>query len=815
MPMNTKINSFLPDFKTQLNLSEQEQTTLAGFFQFLINRKSPQNIFAHYGLLVQYEDKHTLQTFLELLEQSLHELSSTYRLLNASEKNFSKASLSAQKLGEDDIFVLTDCSETNNMMHIISEFEKTPQLIKIVCATPAVVEQRFRKNENFFYRLLPRHIHLGEAHSKEITAQFLSLLSSKGYTTTKEFDDEIAYYIESIYETADFQNQKFLQDLLRRIELQMQETNGLPAYKEGQAIDISFVPYSKRASMRKEKEKKQADKPEYKITELKSPLSDPPISIPTTPANSSSQATNVLLLSLSTFSRSIRTSRFDYHWRGCEGTVIGRYQLDPVVKMLATVLATKNQTLDKIVMLCTDDTQNEVKLKTAETEEIISISPLEYFKKQIRAYMNPNLEDEERFVPISVNLDSPFEGIQNVIQTLRTIQNSERGLTLYLDTHGGLRGVQRVLEATVSLLKIEDINIEEAFAVQFSDSNDEPQKNNLITLETENMEIFNFVSGINEFISCGRADILMDYVNSQKKISTQDNSFVNAILDVTNGIQWCCVPAFETGLKTLQTYFEKEKPASTDTSKNETSYLEIYKNDIKQNYKNLLSTTSTVIDEINWCLQKGFYQQALTLIEARISFLLVEQWHVFKVNDKYNISEENNTVYYDIRDGKEPVTLNELFNAYVYKIIKPKRFRKSDQDILFVQPDDFYTLFSDYTGENDNYLSTKDFYKKMYDLNDIPQNTDFKSVLSTASRYAQLPKKRSASDCIVLSPELTIDEDLLLAILILHKALKEVRNDMNHASAGFTHNLDSISVVLRHYIKWIEELGRSINPKEK
>ena len=812
--MNTKINSFLPDFKTQLNLSEQEQTTLAGFFQFLINRKSPQNISAHYGLLVQYEDKHTLQTFLELLEQSLHELSSTYRLLNASEKNFSKASLSAQKLGEDDIFVLTDCSETNNMMHIISEFEKTPQLIKIVCATPAVVEQRFRKNENFFYRLLPRHIHLGEAHSKEITAQFLSLLSSKGYTTTKEFDDEIAYYIEPIYETADFQNQKFLQDLLRRIELQMQETNGLPAYKEGQAIDISFVPYSKRASMRKEKEKQQADKPNYKITELKSPLSDYPFSLPTT-TNSNCQTTNVLLLSLSTFSKSIRTSKFDYHWGGCEGTVIGRYQLDPVVKMLATVLAKKNQTLDKIVMLCTDDTQNEVKLKTAETEEIISISPLEYFKKQIRAYMNPNLEDEERFVPISVNLDSPFEGIQNVIQTLRTIQNSERGLTLYLDTHGGLRGVQRVLEATVSLLKIEDINIEEAFAVQFSDSNDEPQKNNLITLETENMEIFNFVSGINEFISCGRADILMDYVNSQKKISTQDNSFVNAILDVTNGIQWCCVPAFETGLKTLQTYFEKEKPASADTSKHETSYLEIYKNDIKQDYKNLLSTTSTVIDEINWCLQKGFYQQALTLIEARISFLLVEQWHVFKINDNYNISEENNTVYYDIRDGKEPVTLNELFNAYVYKIIKPKRFRKSDQDILFVQPDDFYTLFSDYTGENDNYLSTKDFYKEMYDLNDIPQNTDFKSVLSTASRYAQLPKKRSASDCIVLSPELTIDEDLLLAILILHKALKEVRNDMNHASAGFTHNLDSISVVLRHYIKWIEELGRSINPKEK
>lgn len=813
--MNTKINSFLSDFKTQLNLSEQEQTALAGFFQFLINRKSPQNISAHYGLLVQYQDKHTLQTFLELLEQSLHELSSTYRLLNASEKNFSKASLSAQKLGENDIFVLTDCSETNNMMHIISEFEKTPQLIKIVCATPAVVEQRFRKNAHFFYRLLPRHIYLGESHSKEITAQFLNLLSSKGYITTKEFDDEIAYYIESIYEATDFQNQKFLPNLLRRIELQMQETNGLSAYKEGQPIDSSFVPYSKRtSSMRKEKEKKQTDKPEYKITELKSPLSDPPISSPTTQTNSSSQTTNVLLLSLSTFSRSIRTSKFDYRWRGCEGTVIGRYQLDPVVKMLARVLATKNQTLDKIVMLCTDDTQNEVKLKTAETEEIISISPLEYFKKQICAYMNPNLKDEERFVPISINLDSPFEGIQNVIQTLRTIQNSERGLTLYLDTHGGLRGVQRVLEATVSLLKIENINIEEAFAVQFSDSNDEPQKNNLITLETENMKIFNFVSGINEFIACGRADILMDYVNSQEK-TTHDNSFVNAILDVTNGIQWCCVPAFETGLKTLQTYFEEEKPASTDTSKHETSYLEIYKNDIKQDYKNLLSTTSTVVDEINWCLQKGFYQQALTLIEARISFLLVEQWHVFKVNGKYGVIKKNDTIYYDINDGKGNVTLNDLFNAYVYKIIKPAHSRRFTADILFIRPVDFSELFSSYTGENDNYLSIKDFYKKMYCLNEISESKDFKSVLSTAGASACLSKSRKVKEGITLSTELTIDEELLLAILILHKALKEVRNDMNHASAGFTHNLDSISVVLRHYIKWIEELGRFINPKEK
>ena len=103
----------------------------------------------------------------------------------------------------------------------------------------------------------------------------------------------------------------------------------------------------------------------------------------------------------------------------------------------------------------------------------------------------------------------------------------------------------------------------------------------------------------------------------------------------------------------------------------------------------------------------------------------------------------------------------------------------------------------------------------MYCLNKIPEHKDFESVLSTAGTSACLPKKRKVEECITLSTELTIDKKLLLAILILHKALKEVRNDMNHASAGFTHNLDSISVVLRHYIKWIEKLGRFINPKEK
>ena len=118
--------------------------------------------------------------------------------------------------------------------------------------------------------------------------------------------------------------------------------------------------------------------------------------------------------------------------------------------------------LDKIIMLCTDKTLKETSITTPENI-MMNISPLEYFKNQIRNYMNPNLSDDERFTPITFSLFSPYDGIQQVIDTLRGIKNP----VLYLDTHGGIRGIQRIMEATISLLKIEDIHVKEAFSVEF------------------------------------------------------------------------------------------------------------------------------------------------------------------------------------------------------------------------------------------------------------------------------------------------------------------------------------------------------------
>lgn len=216
------------------------------------------------------------------------------------------------------------------------------------------------------------------------------------------------------------------------------------------------------------------------------------------------------------------------------------------------------------------------------------------------------------------------------------------------------------MEATISLLKIEDIHVKEAFSVEFS----EKSKNSIITSETENLKIFDFVSGINEFISSGRANTLMSYSSSHSKMDSSEQDFINAIQNVANGIQWCCIPEFENGLKNLQTFFSKNARAKT-TDIN-TSYLEIYKTDIKKDYKKLV-TQHNVADEIAWCREKGFYQQALTLIESRVSLLLIEDWKVLKINPSYTPVRKGKTTCYKVSEEFAPATVNDFFNAFVYR----------------------------------------------------------------------------------------------------------------------------------------------------
>lgn len=810
------VQNLLTDFRNQLNISEHDLNVLSGFFQFLKNQANISRTSVPYGLLLQYDNEKVKELFLEILDSALMnpQFFGKYRLVWINEEDFSRKSLSQCVQRPGDIFLLRTSLAQGNLDHIVSEFDAHPGIIKIVCASSETAENRFKKNEHFFYRILPRHILLGELGSKEITTQFLHILTSRKYNITDDFRDEIAYYIDSIYKTADLKDSSFVEDLIRRIELQMEETDGAAAYKKNLAIDSTFVPYSKIVQSRKQAETTlPQDNNTYIENEAETHEQIHRF-------NTRPDHTNVLLLALSTFQNTIRKSTFSYDFEGCKGEVIGRYQLDPIPKMLDDILAQRNENLDKIIMLCTDDTMEKIDVIKTPDGELEDISPVEYFQNQVRRYMNPLLtDDEELFSPIRISIDSPYEGIQNVIKTIRNIKNPH----LYLDTHGGLRGIQRILEATITLLKVEGVPVKEAYSVAFTDKS--PVKP--IISETEQMKIFDFVSGINEFITCGRADTLTEYYEKRSQTHYQ-NDIVSRIATVANGIQWCCVPEFERGLASLQEYFKHSAAPNTDP------YLSIYMDDIKRDYQNLVLSNYSVVDEINWCIKKKFYQQALTLIESRISNLLFNEWKLLKLNTNPWTGNENSrfsksTVYYEIKYDNEryskytinyttkasnpdkPISsvnadINDFFNGFVYNFQSPKHnkngeiIQKDGKDTFkpFLESNDFNSM------NNEKY---EHFIEHLSQINYYSVNTQIDTRIRIARMRLQIPSspRINLPYCVTVSDK--TNKRLLFQLLVLHKTLKDVRNTMNHASKNLKYQPESIILALKYYMKWVEALN--------
>lgn len=333
---------------------------------------------------------------------------------------------------------------------------------------------------------------------------------------------------------------------------------------------------------------------------------------------------NVLMLALSTFpirdkkdengvilGKEMSMTESLFAWE--DGTTYsGIYQLDPVPKMLSAQLKKEQDSLDKIILLCTRATlENREKVNISYLDdrkpEIFEGTAFDYFKVQTEPYMNPCVK--EKFLTVVIDPLDLEKGITDTIQKLREIQDPR----LYIDTHGGFREVFLIAEAVSSLLKIEGIDVKGIYGIQYG-------KENKIIDGSQGFQIFDFVSGMNEFINYGRIDSLERFLNTRMQYDIRGKQWqtdlIQCIRKISEGIQLCNIPVFEQGLEELTSFFEMMEPS--DEISEAGTYLSIFIDNIKKDYGMLLTRNRTVVDEIVWCMRKGFYQQVLTLVESRI-----------------------------------------------------------------------------------------------------------------------------------------------------------------------------------------------------
>lgn len=330
---------------------------------------------------------------------------------------------------------------------------------------------------------------------------------------------------------------------------------------------------------------------------------------------------NILLLSMSTFPylenkedekdkpRRLRKSRFTYMNNKVEEYYS---QLEPITR----VLIENGNKPDEVIALCTkaSTTEGEYRL---DDDKIDIKSPLGFYISRITevadknktikykkfpqgedTYLDPNdtKSKNSAIAEIALYLLSKKNGLEN---------NEE--LHLWIDTQGGMRDVSLLMNSVVSLLKTSDIKIEGIYSINYTDG-----IGNVIE-QNDTYHIFDFVSGMNEFIQYGRADQLVKYYGLNNK-STNANipALVTQMKELADSIMLCDLNRFDKGLTEIKKTLDKWD----ENNESNNVLLNIFVEQIKDDYKEILKKDVSGVDKIKWFHKKKLYQQTLTYIES-------------------------------------------------------------------------------------------------------------------------------------------------------------------------------------------------------
>jgi len=309
----------------------------------------------------------------------------------------------------------------------------------------------------------------------------------------------------------------------------------------------------------------------------------------------------VLIVSLSTFPGELRPCRYVYREEGqAEERGTYYYQQEPFPLRLRDRLGENGE----ILMLTTPETRTVREI--LREGSALRTSPMEYFMEAVRAV--PGLEGV-RFHAVEVEQDAPAGAIKAVVEHLRAQKSGGTVPKIFLGTNGGLRGIQLILEALLSLLSAEGIPVEpENVWSMRALGGDEWE----LCSGAEEFRVFDFVSGIREFVNYGRIDSLEAFLRSYPALDDEPaRQLLEHLGEISEGIQFCSLRTFERGLDRLARYFA-ETPATANL------YFAMFRDTIRDDFGVLLKPERRALDVLEWCCRKGFYQQAYTMAESEL-----------------------------------------------------------------------------------------------------------------------------------------------------------------------------------------------------
>lgn len=494
---------------------------------------------------------------------------------------------------------------------------------------------------------------------------------------------------------------------------------------------------------------------------------------------------NIILLAMSTLPDSPERLRPNSFHVPCDNDATAgmdiddcRSQLEPVVRYYLRCISEYGKDNDiECLMLETDATSNDY--------NNYGITAADYFKQRI----NESKEAQGlsiKYHSIALQETHPVTAIKAAVTHIRDVQHTanknRQKISLYVDTHGGFRDVSLIMNAILSLLRQEKIKPRMICGVNTSTKH--------IIDQRYAFDIFSFVSGMNDFLNFGSADVIDDYYKLHEETSGEIEDVTTAMKEIAEGLQFCDISRYEEGLTSIKTSINeiKEDGDASDTM------LGIFADTIEEDYGQLLDENKrSILDIIGRCIDNKLYQQALTFSESKMADFLFENRIFYFDRSESNMAAITAAKISDLKRYLNDE--NYVFDSYMYSIKFP-----------FAGPNEnFFTFLNRTINEAARCGYNLGNRMKIDEQNISRMRMPFSFFVGVDS---VLIGKREFENTIEVYSNVP-QESVYLAteLIVLHKALKGVRNSYNHADNSDRPSYQSLVTAINRYLLLARELA--------
>lgn len=480
---------------------------------------------------------------------------------------------------------------------------------------------------------------------------------------------------------------------------------------------------------------------------------------------------------------------------------------ESAVRYLAKVKGAKP---DKIFCFTSDLVKGNIK---GYLENSSPITHIKFFTNRIADDINGVVDDVIETCNFYEDADIQ-KTMESVVEMASKIQDyvsklpDDTEVKLHVDMTGGMRHASLMMLVITRLIQYSGVTIGNILYSNFNRNRAEQ----FVEEANEIYNLFDVISGAEEFVRFGSVDAIKSYFENRDVPEVLQN-LLDAMSNFAEAIKISRRSEFQKALEELQAAYKK---FSKDAEKFPTlnyNLMQQLKFRIGQEYAELLNNADNDIFIINWCLEHGYLQQALTLYTECLPYMIVTKDKLLTVSeDTFNALQEradNDNMKrqweflllneYSPRGCEKIKTIYDEFIANLRNAIAA--IHKGIFDIDAFKAEDWIAkgiIKFDY----ENYIKFLEDLQKLKAGSDlktvednffsdlIPKNKSVKKILNILANSTPPDAFIKTNDKIfkfhymIINKMLTLnidDEDIFLKIMERYFTIKNERNNSAHA----------------------------------